>query len=229
MAASRLLYGVPVSQPVRAVLWLCASEKLPIELRKTIPPAQTRSDEYLALNPRGKIPLLQEGDFLLAEGVAIATYLADSHGWDALYPRDHRARAKVHEALSWSNTEVRPNATGLIASSLRADITISDRGKEKLASQLSAKLGAFERILDATGGFAAADAPTLADYFLYTELGQLRVGFDANPATGEKTWDFAPFPNTVAWLDAMAALPDHDAVHAPLLQYAAYLKKQASN
>ena len=73
MAASRLLYGVPVSQPVRAVLWLCASEKLPIELRKTIPPAQTRSDEYLALNPRGKIPLLQEGDFLLAEGVAIAS------------------------------------------------------------------------------------------------------------------------------------------------------------
>ena len=49
--------------------------------------------------------------------------------------------------------------------------------------------------------------PTLADYFLYTELGQLRVGFDANPATGEQTWDFAPFPNTVAWLDAMAALP----------------------
>ncbi|EGB08956.1 hypothetical protein AURANDRAFT_63500 [Aureococcus anophagefferens] len=29
----------------------------------------------------------------------------------------------------------------------------------------------------------------------------------------EHTWDFAPFPNTVAWLDAMAALPDHDAVH----------------
>ena len=227
MAASRILYGVPVSQPVRAVLWLCASQELPIELKKTIPPKQTKSPEFLALNPRGKIPVLQEDDFVLAEGAAIAQYLAESNGWDALYPKDARRRAKIHEALSWSGAELRPS-TFFVAPLLRPDIVFSERRSEAMKKEFGKNCDAFERILASNGGFAAAGEPTLADYFTYAELGQFRVGFDVSPLTGERMWDFAPWSGVSKWLDAMAALPGHDEMHAPLVQYAGYLKAQAA-
>ncbi|ABR73567.1 glutathione S-transferase [Actinobacillus succinogenes] len=41
---------------------------------------QIKSPEYLALNPQGVVPLLQDGDFVLSQNVAILSYL------DALYP-----------------------------------------------------------------------------------------------------------------------------------------------
>ena len=41
---------------------------------------ETQTPEYRALNPRGKIPVLQDGDFVLAESAAIITYLAETYG-----------------------------------------------------------------------------------------------------------------------------------------------------
>ena len=38
---------------------------------------ETETPEFRALNPRGKIPVLQDGDLTLAESAAIITYLAD--------------------------------------------------------------------------------------------------------------------------------------------------------
>lgn len=224
----RLLYGVAPSQPVRAVLWLCAYEKLPIELKVTIPPKHTRTPEFQKLNPRGKIPVLVEDDFALAEGPAIACYLAESQGWDALYPAgDHRARARVNEALSWTASELRPASTGVCMSALRADIVVSDARAAYLREDLGAKCGVLETLLDAHDGYVAAGAVTLADFFAYCELGQLRLGFGENPRTGEVLWDFGAFPRIERWLDDMAALPAHDATHAPLLDYAAKLRADA--
>ncbi len=41
---------------------------------------ETETPEFRALNPRGKIPVLQDGDLTLAESAAIVTYLADTYG-----------------------------------------------------------------------------------------------------------------------------------------------------
>lgn len=208
---------------------MCAQEKLPIELKFTVPPKHTRSPEFKQLNPRMKIPVLQEDDFVLAEGAAIACYLADTNGMDALYPKDPHRRARIHEALSWNSAELRPASTGVCVPALRSDIKISEKGKEKLSKDLGAKCAVFEAILEAHGGFTASDEPTLADFFTYSELGQLRPGmFDENPRTGEKLWDFSPYPGITRWLDNMSALPEHDAMHQPVIDYAAHLKSAAT-
>ena len=41
---------------------------------------ETETREYRALNPRGKIPTLQDGNLILAESAAIITYLAEIYG-----------------------------------------------------------------------------------------------------------------------------------------------------
>jgi glutathione S-transferase len=64
------------------------------------------SEEYLALNPWGKIPTLEDGDFVLTESAAICVYLAEKFP-DALLapPAATRERAELYRWLLWlSNT-----------------------------------------------------------------------------------------------------------------------------
>ena len=61
--------------------------------------ASVKSPEYLALNPNGNVPLLQHGDFLLTENVAILVYLAELHP-EARLLGDGTPRGRA-EALRW--------------------------------------------------------------------------------------------------------------------------------
>jgi len=58
------------------VMWMLEEIDQPYELI----PAYPRSEEVMALNPSGKVPVLQDGDATLTDSTAIITYLADKHG-----------------------------------------------------------------------------------------------------------------------------------------------------
>jgi glutathione S-transferase len=64
------------------------------------------SDEYFALNPWGKIPTLEDGDFVLTESAAICLYLAEKFPDARLAPpAGTRERAELYRWLLWlSNT-----------------------------------------------------------------------------------------------------------------------------
>ncbi len=53
-----------------------SSERRPFGPRS----GETKTAEFTKLNPRQKIPVLQDGDFTLAESAAIVTYLAETYG-----------------------------------------------------------------------------------------------------------------------------------------------------
>jgi len=59
---------------------------------------ETCTESFLRLNPRGKIPVLQHGDLVLAESAAIALYLAEHFGGTrALLPAPGGADRALHE------------------------------------------------------------------------------------------------------------------------------------
>ena len=64
------------------------------------------SDQYFALNPWGKIPTLEDGDFVLTESAAICLYLADTYPEPRLAPpAGTRERADLYRWMLWlSNT-----------------------------------------------------------------------------------------------------------------------------
>ena len=82
-ARSPILYGVPFSQPVRAVIWLMLHKRLPFEFVPISPGAKSeggsRNEAFLAKNPGGTIPPLVAPDrgFVLAESNAILCYLCN--------------------------------------------------------------------------------------------------------------------------------------------------------
>ena len=101
MAASLLLWGVGTSRTLRAH-WALAELGLAYEMRPILPRSgETLTPEYTALNPRQKIPLLQDGAFTLGESAAIVTYLAETYstGAQGLCPGDQAERFRW---LEWS-------------------------------------------------------------------------------------------------------------------------------
>jgi glutathione S-transferase len=76
MADNLVLWGVGTSRTIRAH-WALQELGLEYKMRPILPRSgETKTAEYTALNPRQKIPLLQDGDFTIGESAAIVAYLS---------------------------------------------------------------------------------------------------------------------------------------------------------
>lgn len=113
MSSNLTLWGVGTGRTIRAH-WALRELELeyvckPIMARS----GQTKAPEYTSLNPRQKIPLLQDGSFIIGESAAIAAYLARKYrsGSLALIPDDDVQYAKWLEWCFFIATEL--DATSL--------------------------------------------------------------------------------------------------------------------
>ena len=82
------VYGKAQSRAFR-VIWMLEEIGQPYEIIEAGP----HSPEVLAVNPAGKIPILQDGDAMIRDSTAILTYLADKHG-QLTYPAGTIERAQ---------------------------------------------------------------------------------------------------------------------------------------
>src|SRR5215213_9041922 len=92
------IYGAAKSRAVRT-LWMVGELGLPYDHKSYLPRSpETRTPEYRALNPNGRVPTIDDDGFILSESMAINFYLAKKHK-SALYPSDPKNEAL---ALQWS-------------------------------------------------------------------------------------------------------------------------------
>ena len=204
-----ILYGVPFSQPVRAVLWLMLYKDLPFRMVPMSPGIKTeggtRSDAYIAKNPGGTMPMLEEPDsgFVVAESNAILCYLSNRHGWTDVYPAEAQARAQVDWMLHWHHRNLREVSVGLVAPRIRKDLNIPEVLQQTATANFTRALRALETGWLTRTRYLAADHLTLADFAAYSEIGQLQAGFT-------NLFDFAPYPNVSRWLADMHAVKGHE-------------------
>jgi glutathione S-transferase len=67
--------------------------------------------EYKAINPRGQVPVLVQGDTVITQILAIVGYLDALDPQQGFLPAEPLARAKVLETLAWMNNTVHPTFT----------------------------------------------------------------------------------------------------------------------
>jgi glutathione S-transferase len=97
VANGRTVWGVGTTRTIRAH-WVLHELGLEYETRAIQSrTGETQTDEYLRMNPRGKIPLLVEGDLVLAESGAIAAHLADTHAPGKLAPAPGSRERAIHD------------------------------------------------------------------------------------------------------------------------------------
>ena len=165
----------------------------------SIKKGETRTPEYLKMNPKGQVPLLVDGPLALAEGMAIAIYLTEKHpGKSPLIPNEEPARAKAWQGVAYMNTFVH----GLHSTYFGAERNFSD-----VATQTAVKQSVHKRLIQYYGEmeqfygqnkFYAGDAPSLADV-MFTVM--------AGWAPGAGLADFKFGPNCARVIAAVQAHP----------------------
>src|SRR5262245_60449096 len=103
MACLRI-YGIARTRAFRA-LWIANElgldyQHIPIEIGA----AGARKPDYLAINPNGRLPAIDDDGFVLWESLAITLYLAKKHG--RLYPTTLEDEAKAWQWSLWAVQEV---------------------------------------------------------------------------------------------------------------------------
>eukprot|EP00004_Rigifila_ramosa_P019571 TRINITY_DN499_c0_g1_i1.p2 TRINITY_DN499_c0_g1~~TRINITY_DN499_c0_g1_i1.p2 ORF type:complete len:234 (+),score=47.10 TRINITY_DN499_c0_g1_i1:36-704(+) len=205
------VFGNPVSQPTRAVVWLLKLKQFPHTFVNVAVGKDNRTPEYLAKFPSGTIPAIDDNGFYLFESPAILGYLCTKHGWNDLYPTDPQQRARVDQYMHWHHSNVRKASTSAFRPYFMAAFS-----KGKLAfdkAPIEPALKPWMQIVEAQlskQAFVAGPTMTIADLLLETELDQL-VLFNL--------FDFTPYPHVRAWQAKMQAVPHYAAVHEGLLAF----------
>jgi len=93
------IYGIARTRAFR-VLWVARELGLDHEhIKIEIGAAGARTADYLAVNPNGRLPSIDDDGFILWESLAITMYLAKKHGAGRLYPDTLEGEAKTWQ---WS-------------------------------------------------------------------------------------------------------------------------------
>src|SRR5690349_16648590 len=162
MTAQIRLHGVPLSGHVHKVEVLLRLLDLPFEY--VAAPADVRqTDAFLRLNPLRQIPVLEDGDVVLADSNAILVYLAKRYDPSGPWlPDEPLAAARVQRWLSISAGEVKygpANARAVHLFGLKTDLGDAHAVAQRLLAFMDAALAA--------DAWLAGPAPTLADVACY--------------------------------------------------------------
>ena len=217
MSSTITIYGVPFSQPVRAVLWLMLYKQKGFELSLVNPGSSSergsRHPDYLAKFPTGTIPSMEDKytGFVLSESHAIMCYLCNKFEWIDLYPSNLEERAKVDSYLHLHHRNVREASIGLVAPKVRKDLNFPEDFLKMSQANIEKAFKAIEDGWLSKSLYLAGETLTIADMAAYVEIGQLQSVFT-------NIYDFEPFPNIRRWLEDMQKVEYHDAIHVALTE-----------
>jgi glutathione S-transferase len=165
---------------------------------------ETRTPEFLRMNPNGRIPLLQvEGHGFLSESHAIIAYLAEASN---LIPPERIDRARMWQWLAFEQYNLEPNIGTVrfwVHSLKKTPAELGDKLTEKLDKGYQA-LGVLERGLEGRE-FLVAGQYTLADIGLYAYTHVAEQG----------GFSLKDYPNVRRWLDHVASQPAHSLITEP--------------
>lgn len=102
------IWGRKNSSNVRKALWCAQEVAVPYEAIDAGGAFGIVDDpEYRAMNPNGRIPLIEDDGLLLWESNAIVRYLAARYApGTALYPENPAARASADKWMDWTTSSV---------------------------------------------------------------------------------------------------------------------------
>jgi glutathione S-transferase len=166
------IYGVLRSRATRPV-WMARELGIPFEHVPVIQcyrlpdpaapgaPVNTASPEFLAVNPNGLVPSIDDDGFVLNESLAITLYLARKHG-GPMAPRDVREDGLMTMWTLWAATECEGPALRTMQNAAAVktrDKAIYDAG----VTALTPKFAVLDKALREGGGFLIGGRFTVAD------------------------------------------------------------------
>ncbi len=121
------------------------------------------SEEYLAMNPNGKIPTLEDEGFVLWESNVIVRYLAECYGEDGLLPDDYYDRVLANQWMDWQQNALNADISYLLFGMVRLLPTHQNPQEQaRCVERLNHNWGALEYWLN-DREYIVANRLTMAD------------------------------------------------------------------
>jgi glutathione S-transferase len=186
------IYGDPISGNCLKVKWTAERLAIPFTwIDVSVVKAETRTPEFLAMNPAGQVPTVKLADGrVLAQSNAIILHLAEG---SPLVPEDAYERARMYEWLFWEQYSHEP-----YVAVVRFQMKESGKARSEIEPKLIERGEAALRLMDRAleGRTHLVDARlTLADIAL--------VAYTRFAADGG--FRLADFPNVDAWVARIEA------------------------
>lgn len=158
------ILGRPNSSNVQKVMWCIGELGLKHErLDVGGPYGGNDTPEFLAMNPNGLVPVLQEGPVTLWESNTIVRYLGARYGAGTLWPIDSAGRAAAEMWMDWQLSALNPALAPLFMGYVRTPAEQRDlRALETAHKNAVRLLGMLDRHL-AQRLFVAGTAFTVGD------------------------------------------------------------------
>ena len=157
MTVALRLHGVPISTWARTARMACIEKGIEFEFV----PVNRASDAYGELHPFRRIPVLEHGDLVVFEGLAVISYIDEAFAGPELQPTDLRARTSMRQWMS------------LCADYVFRDVVLAiPRDREPSPDELATAAGILQivdRLIGASPFLVGAQL-TLADLYLAPQI-----------------------------------------------------------
>ena len=148
-----------------------SAEHLPHHLRK----GEQRDPVYLAINPQGLVPTLQDQGIIITQSLAIIEWLEETHPEPPLLPKDPLRRAHVRAFAQVLACDTHPVQNLKVLTRLRELGVAEEKVTDWAAWANREGLAACEALLgNETGPFCFGEAPGMADLCLVPQLANAR-------------------------------------------------------
>jgi len=181
------LYGIPRSRAMRS-LWMLEELGVPYENVRVSFIGETRTPEYLKINPNGHIPTLEDGDVRLFESLAINLYLARKYD-KGLWPKNVGDEGRAYQWSLWAMTELEEPVLTLLLNRMFHPKEQRDAKKADAAAERAKKpVGVLEGALEGRE-YLLGDAFGVADLNVAAVLSWAPMaGFDLGPTPNVAGW-----------------------------------------
>jgi glutathione S-transferase len=176
-----------------------------------------RSPEFLSLNPRGKVPTIRDGDFVLSESIAILAYLDRKTPNPPLFGRNPKAAGRIWKSVSETISYLEPqgfkiagpiffNKAGESADEIRSAV-------EPLHAELKRMEGALAQL-----PWLADEALSAADIVAYPPI-EILLRAASKEGASRFELDLLPldrrYPAIASWRERIRSLPGYERTYPP--------------
>lgn len=198
------LYHHPYSDNARRAVMTALHLNVPVDfVLVNLQKSEQVQPHFLKLNPNHRVPVLEDGGFVLWESHAIMQYLADKTPEQTIYPAEIQARADVNRWLFWCGCHLTP-AVGILNREyfIKGMIGLGgpDPAEVKRGEDLVREFGGVLDTHLAGRVWICGSAPTLADLAIVTPFTGLLA------ATAPEKLPISQFANLQRWLARVQAL-----------------------
>ena len=206
------------SPPAWRVLLMLEAKKIPYVSRLLqFSKEEHKTPEFLALNPRGKVPTIKDGDYALSESIAIMAYLDRKYPDPPLFGRSAEESGRVWKAISDSIYYLEPAGLRIVVPILFGTVEDNLDDIRAATPEVHEELGLMERRLGAEK-WLALDRLSAADLVAYPSV-EILLRAAAKESAKPFALGLLPFaeryPAIDAWRGRVRALPGYDKTYPP--------------